>query len=266
MISQDEGTGTRIAHRLMHITHQLMSLSPKSLSSTRSLGRTTTLVVLVLLCRAGDARAFAFTQQTPQPAQSAATSGTDHCHQTPAKQDPTKESAAAKPSAKSSIPDVEVVDQNGRRSRFYTDLVRGKSVIINFIFTSCTYVCPMQGANFAKLQAALGERLGRDIYLISVSTDPLVDTPERLKAWGERFGAKPGWTLVTGRKDEMDALLKSLTGDTARRGEHSPFALLGDFEKGAWVRTYGLAEPERYLQLFASLTTSPAPQPSAGRN
>jgi protein SCO1/2 len=250
MIFQDEKTRTRAARRLT------------GLSSARTRRRVAAPVVLALsmLC---PARAYATPQQTPQQTpQPAAAGGMDHHHQTPAAEAASEGSAAARPS----IPDVEVTDQNGRKSRFYTDLVKGKMVIINFVFTSCTYVCPMQGANFAKLQAALGDRLGRDIHLISISTDPLVDTPERLKAWGGRFGAKPGWTLVTGAKDEMDKLLQSLTGDAARRGEHSPVALLGDFEKGAWVRAYGLAEPERYLQLFADLSKTPAAQPSAGRN
>jgi protein SCO1/2 len=251
MISQEK-TGTRVARRLT------------SLSLPRARRCVDALAVLALLCCAGGARAFAPRQQTPQPAKVDAPGGAAHRHEMPAAEAPPKGNAAT--AAKPSIPDVEVVDQDGRKSRFYTDLVKGKMVIINFVFTSCTYVCPMQGANFARLQTALGDRLGRDIHLISVSTDPLVDTPERLKAWGERFGAKPGWTLVTGGKDEMDKLLQSLTGDAARRGEHSPVVLLGDFEKGAWVRAYALAEPERYLQLFADLNATPAPQPSAGRN
>jgi protein SCO1/2 len=245
MISQDEKTGIPNAHWL------------DGLAAPRARRRVAALVACALLCCAFEARA-----QTSPPAKGPSASGMDHCHQMPATEAASQSAAALKPS----IPDVEVVDQNGTKSRFYTDLVKGKMVIINFVFTSCTYVCPMQGANFAKLQAALGKRLGRDIFLISVSTDPLVDTPERLKAWGERFGAKPGWTLVTGGKDEMDKLLLSLTGDTARRGDHSPIALLGDFEKGAWVRAYGLAEPERYLQLFADLNAMPATQSSAGRN
>jgi protein SCO1/2 len=249
MISQDEKTGMLVTHRLT------------GLSTARTRRRVAALVALSLslLC---PARAHATPrQQTPQPAKAAAaTGGADQCHQTPAAQAPPQDTAAKAP-----MPDVEVTDQNGRKARFYTDLVKGKTVVINFVFTSCTYVCPMQGANFAKLQAALGDRLGRDISLISVSTDPLVDTPARLKAWGEKFGAKPGWTLVTGGKDEMDKLLKSLTGDVARRGEHSPVALLGDFEKGAWVRAYGLSEPEQYLQLFANLNAPAAAQPSAGK-
>ncbi len=150
------------------------------------------------------------------------------------------------------IPDVTVYDQDGARFHFYSDLIKGKLVAINFIFTSCTYICPMQGASFSKLQAALGDRLGRDVHLISISIDPATDTSERLKAWGQRFGAKPGWTLVTGEKSQIDKLLESLTGGTGGRGEHSPIALIGN-DEGTWIRAYGIAEPERYIELFEQI-------------
>jgi protein SCO1 len=168
------------------------------------------------------------------------------------------------------IPDVWVTDQDGNRRRFYTDLVRGRVVAINFIFTSCTYVCPMQGQNFGQLQEALGARLGRDVHLVSVSTDPLTDTPARLKAWGAKFGARPGWTLVTGGKAELDELLLALTGDPTGQNKHSPIAFVGDLEAGIWTRSYALAEPERYLRLFADAAARkqqpPAPTPAPARN
>ena len=173
---------------------------------------------------------------------------------------PPKADDAARPAR---IPDVEVFDQNGRRLRFYTDLIKGRTVVVNFVFTTCTYVCPMQGASFAKLQAALGGRAGRDVHLISVSIDPAADTPQRLKAWGEKFGVGPGWTLVTGGKEQMDELLRALTGDGARRGEHSPFVFAGNFDRGVWVRDYGLAGPGRFLDLFDALARAPAAEPSA---
>src|SRR5687767_2097048 len=95
-----------------------------------------------------------------------------------------------------SIPDIAVIDQNGKAVRFHRDLVQGKLVAMNFIFTSCTTVCTPMGANFAALQKLLGDRT--DVALISVSIDPVNDTPARLKAWSARFQARPGWTLVTG--------------------------------------------------------------------
>jgi protein SCO1/2 len=96
------------------------------------------------------------------------------------------------------IPDVEVVDQEGRKLRFYTDLVRGKTVVVNAVYTRCTNVCPLLGHAFRDLQTALGDRQGRDVHLISISRDPENDTPEDLAAWRRRFEGKPGWTFVNG--------------------------------------------------------------------
>ncbi|HVF45623.1 MAG TPA: SCO family protein, partial [Pyrinomonadaceae bacterium] len=114
------------------------------------------------------------------------------------------------------IPDVELLDQDGRKVRFYSDLVKGKVVAINFIFTTCTTICPPLGATFARVQRELGERAGRDVQLISISVDPATDTPERLKAWGQKFKAGGGWTLVTGAKPQVDELLRALGATFAR--------------------------------------------------
>lgn len=84
---------------------------------------------------------------------------------------------------KLTIPDVDVLDQDGRKQKFYTDFVKGKVVVINFVFTTCKGMCPLLGANFSRLQKVLGERLGRDVFLISISTDREIDSPEKLKAW-----------------------------------------------------------------------------------
>jgi protein SCO1/2 len=146
-------------------------------------------------------------------------------------------------SAKMTIPDVELLDQDGRRLHFYSDLVKGKVVVINFIFTTCTTVCPPLGATFARVQKELGERAGRDVRLISVSVDPVTDTPERLKAWGAKFHAAEGWTFVTGPKPQVDELLRALGAATANPAGHTPTVLIGNDAKGQWTRTYGLARP-----------------------
>src|ERR1044071_2568052 len=93
--------------------------------------------------------------------------------------------AATVSAATAKIPDVALVDQNGRSVRFYSDMVKGKTVVVNFIFTSCTTVCSPMGANFAALQQRLGDR--SDVALLSVSIDPTTDTPARLRSWSERF-------------------------------------------------------------------------------
>ena len=160
-------------------------------------------------------------------------------------------------------PDVEVVDQDGRQVHFYSDLVRGQRVAINFVFTSCTTICPPMGANFERLQALLGARAGAGVRLLSISVDPLTDTPERLKAWGARFHAGPGWTLLTGPKEELDRLLKAMGIFTADPASHAPILLLGDDRTGRWTRAYGLAPPAKIVQLLDGLSAAAAPAATA---
>ena len=153
-------------------------------------------------------------------------------------------------SSKMSIPDVELLDQNGRAVHFYSDLVKGKVVAINFIFTTCTTICPPLGATFARVQKELGERAGRDVHLISISVDPATDTPERLKAWAAKFHAGAGWTLVTGRKPQVDELLSALGAATASPSDHTPTVLVGNDAAGQWTRAYGLARPAVLIGLI----------------
>ena len=152
--------------------------------------------------------------------------------------------------AKVAVPDIAVLDQQGRKRNFYTDLVKGKTVAINFIFTTCTTICPPLGATFAKVQTLLGDRAGKDIQLISISVDPVTDTPERLQAWQAKFSTQPGWTLVTGDKANIDRLLKALGGFSARKEDHSPVVLIGNEAAGNWTRTYGLAKPAQLVSLL----------------
>ena len=153
-------------------------------------------------------------------------------------------------SSKMSIPDVELLDQDGHKVHFYTDLVKGKTVAVNFIFTTCTTICPPLGATFGRVQKDLGERAGRDVHLISISVDPATDTPERLKSWGEKFHAGAGWTLVTGAKPQVDELLRALGAATASPADHSPTVLVGNDSAGQWTRAYGLARPAVLLGLI----------------
>jgi protein SCO1 len=151
---------------------------------------------------------------------------------------------------KFNIPDVELLDQNGRKIHFYTDLVKGHTVVINFIFTTCTTICPPLGATFARVQKELGDKAGREVRFISISVDPATDTPERLKSWGAKFHAGDSWTLVTGDKPKIDELLRALGASSARREDHSPTVLIGNEAHGSWTRTYGLAKTSQIVQLI----------------
>jgi protein SCO1/2 len=157
-----------------------------------------------------------------------------------------------------SIPDVTLLDQDGEEVHFYTDLVEGRVVVVNFVFTTCTTICPPMGANFAKLQRLLGDRAGSEVEMISVSVDPAVDTPGRLKEWGDRFGREEGWTLVTGTKPDVDRLLKALKVFTPDKDDHSPIVLLGDDAEGRWTRAYGLAAPAQLAGMLDELLNDDA--------
>jgi len=151
------------------------------------------------------------------------------------------------------IPDVEVLDQNGNALHFYSDLIKGKTVAINFIFTNCTTICPPLAATFARVQKDLGDKTGRVVHFISISVDPLTDTPERLKAWGAKFKAGDGWTFVTGEKQEVDKLLNALGASVSRREDHSPTVIVGNDLKGVWTRTYGLARSTQIVGLIMNV-------------
>jgi len=140
------------------------------------------------------------------------------------------------------VPDVEVQTQSGETRHFYRDLVQGRVVAMNFVFTSCTTVCPTMGVTFARVQKMLAER-GSGAALISVSIDPATDTPQRLAAWSQRFGAQPGWTLVTGNKTDINELLKALGLFTADPAAHTPVVIVANEAEGRWERVDGLAKP-----------------------
>jgi cytochrome oxidase Cu insertion factor (SCO1/SenC/PrrC family) len=153
----------------------------------------------------------------------------------------------ARPNRKMVIPDVAVLDQDGNALHFYSDLIKDKTVAINFIFTNCTTICPPLAATFARVQKEMGDKVGKDVHFISISVDPLTDTPERLKAWGAKFKAGAGWTFVTGEKQEMDKLLNALGAAVSKREDHTPAVIIGNDRKDLWTRTYGLAKTSQII-------------------
>lgn len=165
-------------------------------------------------------------------------------------------SSSDAPSLSSSrIPDVPVYDQNGKRLNFYSDLVKGKTVAINFIFTTCTTICPPLTATFRRVQQELTER-AVPVQLISVSVDPVTDTPERLRDFAAKFKAGPGWTFVTGEKSDIDSLLGALGVPVGDKNDHTPMILVGNDVSGFWTRTYGLSSPTTLVKVLTEAATS----------
>ncbi|QBB72342.1 SCO family protein [Pseudolysobacter antarcticus] len=159
-----------------------------------------------------------------------------------------------------SIANVNVITQADRPVHFYSDLVQGRLVAVNFIFTECGTVCPLMGLRYAQLQALLGPQ-ARDVTLLSISIDPLNDTPARLAQWSQKFGAKPGWTLVTGGKADIDTLVKSLGSSAVDPTSHSPLLIvIDDRHGGPWQRLDGLADPSTIARILREHLALPVRQ------
>ena len=145
--------------------------------------------------------------------------------------------------------DVELITQDGEKVRFYTDVLKNKVVVINTFFTTCTSICPPMNRNFEKIQDALGQRMGKDVFLVSISVDPEVDTPTRLKEYGRRFHARPGWLFLTGKKENVDWALYKLGQYVETKGEHSSIFIIGNEPKGLWKKAMGLAKAEELIRI-----------------
>src|SRR5206468_891561 len=108
------------------------------------------------------------------------------------------------------FPNVTLTTQDGASVRFYDDLIKGKIVAINLIYTTCKYACPLETARLSQVAKLLGDRMGRDIFFYSITIDPDVDTPAVLKEYAAKYQAGPGWTFLTGKKDDIETISKKL--------------------------------------------------------
>ena len=133
------------------------------------------------------------------------------------------------------FPNVPVVSQDGQTFRFYEDLLKNKKVLIDFIYTKCESVCPLQTAKLAQVQKLLGPRIGRDIFIYSISLDPEHDTPKVLKAYAEKFHAGPGWLFLTGKREDIDSVRFKL-GERNEKESHGNTVRIGDVARSQWMR------------------------------
>jgi protein SCO1/2 len=155
------------------------------------------------------------------------------------------EDAASPVSVK--IRDRVLVTQDGKSVHFADDVIAGRIVVMDFIYTTCTTVCPVLSTILGQVQIGLGERLGTEVHMVSVSVDPGRDTPERLKAYSESHKAKPGWLWLTGEKTEVDDVLRGLGAYTPDFEDHPSMVLVGDAGSGTWIRFFGFPGPDKIM-------------------
>jgi len=151
------------------------------------------------------------------------------------------------------LPDTVLTDQNGKSVKFKTEVLADRLAVVNFIYTTCTTVCPVQSALIADLQQRLGERSGKEVSLISVSVDPLRDTPLRLKEFAARYKAGPGWRFLTGSRQAVDEVLKAFDVYTPNFADHPAAVLVGNPRSGEWVRLFGFPSTDQILARMKEL-------------
>jgi protein SCO1 len=148
------------------------------------------------------------------------------------------------------FPNVVLTTQDGKKVHFYDDVLKGKSVVIDLIYTECQDACPLETARLVQIQKMLGDRVGKDIFFYSISIDPKHDTPKVLKEYAEKYHVGPGWTFLTGKKDDIDLVSKKLglytDPDPNNRDGHTPSLLIGNEPGGQWMRNTATDNP-RFL-------------------
>jgi protein SCO1/2 len=192
---------------------------------------------------------LAQTQQNPatpaKPAQAAPPAPHDHSHMS-------KEPEKASPAEKY-FTDVELINQDGKKVRFYSDVLKGKTVVVNAFFTSCTSVCPPMNRNMQKIQEALGDRVGRDVFFVSITVDPEVDTPEKMKKYAQSFHAGPGWIFLTGKKENLDWALYKLGQYVESKDDHKTILIVGNETTGLWKKAFAMANVAELVQVVESV-------------
>jgi protein SCO1 len=153
--------------------------------------------------------------------------------------------------------DTVLVDQDGERMRFYTDLLKDKTVIIDTFFATCQASCLPMNRNLAQIQEGLGDRLGKDVHILSISVDPTVDTPTLLKAYAKRLNAKPGWYFLTGDKESVEFILKKLGQFVDDKNDHLNIFIIGNNRTGLWKKAFGLAKSEELMKVVESVLNDP---------
>ncbi len=146
------------------------------------------------------------------------------------------------------FPNVVLTSQDGQKLRFFDDIVKGKVVMINMIFTSCPDVCPLETARLAEVQRILGDRVGKDVFMYSITIDPDHDTPEVLKEYAEKYHAGPGWTFLTGNKDDITLLRRKLgmydeEVDNEILSNHGLSMIMGNQPTGQWMKASPFENP-----------------------
>jgi protein SCO1/2 len=153
------------------------------------------------------------------------------------------------------LPAVQLVRADGHRVGFPSDIDDGRPVFLNFVYTTCTAICPVMTQIFSAFEKQLGADAAK-VRLVSVSIDPEQDTPRRLTAYAKQFEAGSGWTFYTGTLEASVAVQKAFGVYRGDKMNHTPLTLIRAAPGRPWVRVDGFVTPDGLLQEYRALATS----------
>jgi protein SCO1/2 len=163
------------------------------------------------------------------------------------------DSTAQQPAAQKYFTDVELINQDNQKMRLYSDLMKGKTVMMNSFFATDHPSCLQMNRNLKKIQDALGERARKDVVIFSISVDPITDTPTRLKEYAKTIGAGPGWYFLTGDKNNVEFALRKFGQYVEDKQNHSTTINIGNEPTGLWKKAFGLANSEDLMKVVESV-------------
>ena len=147
------------------------------------------------------------------------------------------------------VPDVTLINQNGTRVKLKQLIEGNKPVVVDFIYGTCTTICPVLSAGYSNLQSKLGNN-STNVQLISISIDPENDTPKVMKEYLKRYRAKPGWDFFTGSRADIDKVMHAFNAYISNKMYHYPLNLIRNPRDGKWVRIYGLTSASEFLNEY----------------
>ncbi len=149
-------------------------------------------------------------------------------------------------------PDVELIAEDNSVIRFAELLHTDQPIMLNFIFTTCTTICPVLSASFRQVQDLMGSQ-ANEVLMISVSIDPEYDTPEKLADYAERFSAGEQWTFLTGQIDDVVRVEKAFDIFRGSKTNHEPVTLIRSADNAEWVRIEGFANAEEIVAEYKKI-------------
>ena len=148
-----------------------------------------------------------------------------------------------------SVPDVTLINQDGTRVKLVALVNSGKPVVLDFIYGTCTTICPVLSAGFTNFQRKLGDN-SRTVQLISISIDPEHDTPAVMNKYLKNYQAKAGWDFLTGSRGDIELVMRAFNAYVPDKMSHYPIMFLRSPGSEQWVRIYGLIGTAEFLKEY----------------